>query len=162
VVVPDPTDASRSILVDGARTKGVEVGLSGRISPAWTAMGGYAYQDGRITNTLSATAKDGAKLAGVPAHTFSLWNRWDISRRWGAGLGLLHNADMFTSTDNTVMLPAFTRVDAAVFVNLTRAVAAQMNMENMFDAGYYAFSNNNNNITPGSPRALRVALTTRF
>jgi catecholate siderophore receptor len=162
VVVPDPTDASRSILVDGARTKGVEVGLSGRISPVWTAMGGYAYQDGRITNTLSATAKDGAKLAGVPAHTFSLWNRWDISRRWGAGLGLIHNADMFTSTDNTVMLPAFTRVDAAVFVNLTRAVAAQMNMENMFDAGYYAFSNNNNNITPGSPRALRVALTTRF
>jgi catecholate siderophore receptor len=162
VVVPDPTDASRSILVDGARTKGVEVGLSGRISPAWTAMGGYAYQDGRITNTLSATAKHGAKLAGVPAHTFSLWNRWDISRRWGAGLGLIHNADMFTSTDNTVMLPAFTRVDAAVFVNLTRAVAAQMNLENVFDAGYYAFSNNNNNITPGSPRALRVALTTRF
>jgi len=162
VVVPDPTDASRSILVDGARTKGVEVGLSGRISPAWTAMAGYAYQDARITNTLSDTAKDGAKLAGVPAHTFSLWNRWDISRRWGAGLGLIHNADMFTSTDNTVMLPAFTRVDAAVFVNLSRVVAAQVNMENMFDAGYYAFSNNNNNITPGSPRALRVALTTRF
>ena len=162
VVVPDPTDASRSILVDGARTKGVEVGLSGRISPAWTAMAGYAYQDARITNTLSDTAKDGAKLAGVPAHTLSLWNRWDISRRWGAGLGLIHNADMFTSTDNTVMLPAFTRVDAAVFVNLSRVVAAQVNMENMFDAGYYAFSNNNNNITPGSPRALRVALTTRF
>jgi catecholate siderophore receptor len=69
---------------------------------------------------------------------------------------------MFTSTDNTVMLPAFTRFDAALFVNLTRAMAAQVNMENMFDAGYYAFSHNNNNITPGSPRALRVALTTRF
>jgi catecholate siderophore receptor len=41
-------------------------------------------------------------------------------------------------------------------------VAAQVNMENMLDAGYYAFSHNNNNITPGSPRALRVALTTRF
>jgi catecholate siderophore receptor len=162
VVVPDPTDTSRSILVDGARTKGVEVGLSGRVSPVWTAIGGYAYQDGRITNTLSATAKDGAKLAGVPAHTFSLWNRWDVSRRWGGGFGIIHNADMFTSTDNTVMLPAFTRIDAALFVNLTRAVAAQVNVENMFDAGYYAFSHNNNNITPGSPRALRVALTTRF
>ena len=162
VVVPDPTDASRSILVDGARTKGLEVGLAGRLSPAWTAIGGYAYQDGRITNTLSATAQDGARLAGVPAHTFSLWNRWDVSRRWGAGVGIIHNTDMFTSTDNTVMLPAFTRVDAALFVNLTRAVAAQLNMENIFDAGYYAFSHNNNNITPGSPRALRVALTTRF
>ncbi len=121
VVVPDPTDASRSILVDGARTKGVEVGLSGRLTPAWTAVGGYAYQDGRITNTLSASARNGAKLAEVPTHTFSLWNRYDVSRRWGAGAGIIHNADMFTSTDNTVRLPAFTRVDGAVFVNLTRA-----------------------------------------
>ena len=162
VVVPDPTDASRSILVDGARTKGVEVGLSGRLTPAWTAVGGYAYQDGRITNTLSAAAKNGAKLAGVPTQTFSLWNRYDVSRRWGAGVGIIHNADMFTATDNTVTLPAFTRVDGAVFVTLTRALAAQVNVENVFDAGYYAFSHNNNNITPGSPRAFRVSLTTRF
>ena len=162
VVVPDPTDASLSILVDGARTKGVEIGLSGRLSPAWTAVGGYAYQDGRITNTLSASAKSGATLAGVPAHTFSLWNRYDVSRRLGAGVGIIHNAAMFTSTDNTVMLPAFTRVDGAVFVTLTRALATQVNLENIFDAGYYAFSHNNNNITPGSPRAFRVSLTTRF
>jgi catecholate siderophore receptor len=162
VVVPDPTDASRSILVDGARTKGVEVGLTGRLSPAWTAIGGYAYQDGRITNTLSASAPAGAKLAGVPAHTFSLWNRYDVSRRWGAGLGIVYNADMFASTDNAVMLPAFTRVDGALFLNLTRSLSAQVNIENVFDDGYYAFSHNNNNITPGSPRALRAALTTRF
>jgi catecholate siderophore receptor len=37
-----------------------------------------------------------------------------------------------------------------------------VNIENVFDDGYYAFSHNNNNITPGSPRALRAALTTRF
>jgi outer membrane receptor for ferric coprogen and ferric-rhodotorulic acid len=80
----------------------------------------------------------------------------------GAGAGIIHNTDTFTSTDNTVRLPAFTRVDGAVFVNLTRALAAQVNMENVFDAGYYAFSHNNNNITPGSPRAFRVSLTTRF
>jgi catecholate siderophore receptor len=162
VVVPDPTDASRSLLVDGARTKGVEVGLTGRLTPAWSAVGGYAYQDGKITNTLSASAKAGAKLAQVPAHTFSLWNRYDVSRRWGAGIGVIYNAGMFTSTDNTVMIPAFTRVDGALFVNLTRTLSAQVNIENVLDEGYYAFSHNNNNITPGSPRAFRAALTTRF
>jgi len=162
VVVPDPTDASRSILVDGQRTKGIEIGLAGRITRAWTTIGGYAYQDGKITSTLSASARAGATLAQVPAHTFSLWNRYDVTRRWGAGLGIIHNGQMFTSTDNAVVLPAFTRVDGALFVNLTRALAAQMNLENLFDEGYYAFAHSNNNITPGSPRALRVSLTTRF
>jgi catecholate siderophore receptor len=68
---------------------------------------------------------------------------------------------MFTSTDNTVVLPAFTRVDAALFVTLTR-LRAQVNIENLLDERYYPFSNGNNNITPGSPRALRLSLTTSF
>ena len=162
VVVPDPNDATRSILVDGQRTNGVELGAAGSITPSWTVMGGYAYQDGRITNTLSATAKDGARLAQVPRHSFSLWNRYDVAPRLGIGAGVIHNADMFTSTDNTVVLPSFTRVDGALFVRFGRALSAQVNVENLFDQRYYAFSNGNNNITPGAPRAVRIALTTRF
>jgi catecholate siderophore receptor len=162
VVVPDPNDVTRSILVDGQRTNGFEVGVTGRMTRAWSAIGGYAYQDGKITSNISATAKAGAKLAQVPAHTFSLWSRYDVSSRWGVGAGLIHNDDMFTSTDNAVVLPSFTRVDGAVFVNITRSLAAQVNIENLFDEDYFAFSNGNNNITPGSPRAFRVALTTRF
>ena len=162
VVIPDPTDATRSILVDGQRTNGVEVGLSGRITRSWSAVGGYAYQDGRITTTLSASAREGARLAQVPRHSFSLWNRYDVTPRWGLGAGIVHTGDLFTSTDNTVMLPAFTRVDGAVFVTLTRTLSAQINLENLLDEDYYAFSHNNNNITPGSPRAFRVAFVTRF
>ena len=162
VVVPDPIDATRSILVAGQRTSGVEIGLTGRIMRSWSVIGGYAYQDGEITRTLSATAKEGAKLAQVPSHSFSLWNRYDLTERWGVGAGIIHAADMFTSTDNTVVLPSFTRVDGALFVNLNRSLAAQINVENLLDERYYAFSNGNNNITPGSPRAFRVALRTRF
>jgi len=66
------------------------------------------------------------------------------------------------ATDNTVVLPAFTRVDAAVFFTPTERLRIQANLENLFDERYYASAHNNNNIAPGSPRALRVALTTRF
>ncbi len=162
VVVPDPNDATRSLLVDGQRTNGVELGLTGNFTPAWSAIGAYAYQDGKITRGLSATARAGAVLAQVPTHTFSLWNRYNVTRRWGIGVGVVHNTDMFTSTDNTVVLPAFTRLDGALFAALTRHVRAQVNVENLFDERYYAFSNGNNNITPGSPRAVRVTVTTLF
>lgn len=162
VVIPDPADPTRSILVDGQRTKGVEIGLGGNITSSWSALGGYAYQDGSILRTQSATAVAGAVLAQLPAHTFSLWNRYNIGARVGVGMGITHRSDMFTSTDNIVVLPAATRLDAAVFVTLTRRLRAQVNIENLLDDRYYAFAHNSNNITPGSPRAARLSLTTRF
>jgi catecholate siderophore receptor len=61
-----------------------------------------------------------------------------------------------------VALPSFTRVDGALFVRLTKALAAQVNVENLFNERYFAFANGNNNITPGAPRGVRVALTTKF
>jgi catecholate siderophore receptor len=61
-----------------------------------------------------------------------------------------------------VVLPSFTRWDGALFATLTRQLRAQVNIENLFDEQYYSFSNGNNNITPGSPRVIRVSLTTQF
>jgi catecholate siderophore receptor len=162
VVIPDPVDPTRSTLVDGQRTSGLELGIMGRVTSAWRVMGAYAYQDGTITQDLSSTVHAGASLAQLPAHTFSLWNRYDFNRTWGAAVGVVHRGEMFASTDNAVTLPGFTRADAAVFVNLTPRLRAQVNVENIFDEIYYASAHNNFNITPGSPRAVRVALTTSF
>ena len=113
--MPDPADPTRSLLVDGQRTRGVELSVGGNVTPAWSVVGAYAYQDGEITRSLSATAQAGAALAQLPENSLSLWNRYDFTRRAGAGLGVIHRSEVFTSTDNTVTLPAFTRLDAALF-----------------------------------------------
>jgi catecholate siderophore receptor len=125
-------------------------------------LGGYSYQDATITRTQSAAVRAGARLSQVPQHSVSLWNRYDVLERLGAGVGIVHRGEVFATTDNLVRLPRFTRVDAALFLDLGRYVRGQVNVENLFDERYYASAHNNNNITPGSPRALRVALTTRF
>lgn len=162
VAVPDPLNPARSLLVDAQRTRGVEAGLSGRVTRAWSLACAYAYQRGEITRSVSSTAQAGARLAQVPEHTLSVWNRYDFTTRLGAGLGVIRRAEMFTSTDNLVMLPAFTRVDAAGFVTLSARLRAQLHVENLLDRRYYASAHSNNNITPGSPRALRLALTASF
>jgi len=162
VVVPSPNDPAVSILVDGQRTTGVELGLSGNITRAWSVLSGYAYQDGKITQTQSATVLAGATLGQVPRHSYSVWNRYDVTPRVGAGLGVIHRGAVFVATDNTVVLPAFTRADAAVFLRVSKGLGLQLNVENLFDTNYYASANNNTNITPGSPRAVRVSMTTQF
>ena len=39
---------------------------------------------------------------------------------------------------------------------------AQLNVENLLDEDYYSNANSNNNITPGSPLAIRVGVTMNF
>jgi len=162
VAVPDPTDPARSILVDAQHTQGLEVGFNGSLTRSWIVAGGYAYQDGEITQSISSTALAGAVLAQLPKHSVSLWNKYDLTTRVGAALGIIYRGEVFTSTDNLVRLPGYTRVDAGVFVKLTARVRAQLNVENLSNRRYYAAAHNNVNITPGSPRSVRVALTTRF
>jgi catecholate siderophore receptor len=162
VIIPDPNNSALSILAGGQSNKGFELGLAGRVTSAWSVMGGYTYQDGEITNTQSATIKKGAVLAELPKNTFSLWNRYDFTPGWGVGLGVINRGAMYTSTDNTVRLPGFTRVDAAVYAKLDKNLRAQLNIENLFDTKYFASAHNNNNISPGSPIAARVSLIANF
>ena len=162
VIVPDPVNPAQSSLVDAQRTMGLELELNGNITRAWSVAGGYAYQDGEITRSLSATALAGAELAQLPKHSISLWNKYGFTPRLAAALGVLHRTEVFASTDNLVVLPSWTRVDAAVYYDLTRALRAQVNVENLVDEKYYPTAHSNTNITPGSPRAVRFALTTRF
>jgi catecholate siderophore receptor len=162
VIIPDPNNPAVSILAGGQTNKGIEIGLAGRVTSAWSVMGGYTYQDGELTNTQSSTAQKGAALAELPKNTFSLWNRYDFAPGWGVGLGVINRGAMYTSTDNTVRLPGFTRVDAAVYAKIDKNVRAQLNIENLFDAKYYSGAHNNNNITPGSPIAARLSIIANF
>ncbi len=162
VAITDPADPTKLQLVDGQRAEGVELGLTGRITKRWSLSGGYACQEGRIRTTQSATIVAGARLAQLPRHTFSLWNRYDCNSRWGLGVGTIYRDEIYPSLDHTVRVPGFVRLDAAVFLRVSRNLRAQLNVENVLDRTYHASAHNNDNITPGSPRALRLSLTTSF
>jgi len=157
----DPADPTRIVQTGSQRTDGYEAGLSGRVTRAWRIIGAYAYQDAFINSPTSA-ARLGAQVAQVPHHTFSLWNNYQIIPRLGVGLGVIHRSDMFAAIDDTVVLPGYTKVDAAVFVPLTEKVRLQGNFENLFNCRYYLNADNNNNISPGSRRGARVGLVARF
>jgi catecholate siderophore receptor len=173
VVVLDPTDPTntRTILSDGQRSEGVEIDVVGNITPQWSISGGYAYSDAKFVADTSATLREGARVAQIPKHTFSLWNRYNVSDMWGAGLGVIHRTEILAANEliptaaapiPNVMLPSYTRVDAALFYNVSDNVQAQLNVENLLDEEYFASANSNNNISPGSPRAVRVSLNARF
>jgi catecholate siderophore receptor len=157
----DPNDPTRIVQTGGQRTNGCELGVNGALSRLWTVTGGYAYQDAFVTSATTA-AVTGAQVGQVPRHTLSLWNMLQLHPRLSAGAGVVYRSDMFAAIDDTVTLPGYTRVDAAVYLPLGRGLRLQGNVENLFDRRYYANADSNTNISPGSPRAIRVGLTAAF
>ena len=158
---PDPVDPSRTIQTGSQRTKGLEFGATGNPTPRWQVAAGYANQDAYITSQTSQAAL-GAKVPLVPRNTFSLWNKYQLHRMWGIGAGVIYQDQMFAAIDNAVTLPSFPRFDAGAFFTLSRELRAQVNVENVFDKRYFITSHSNNNISPGSPRAVRVSVTAGF
>jgi catecholate siderophore receptor len=157
----DPNDPTKIVQTGSQRTNGFEIGLNGSVTRNWKVTGGYAYQDAFITSA-TATARVGAQVGQVPHQTFSLWNNYQVWRRVGPGIGIVRRTDMFAAIDNTVVLPGYTRADAAVFVSVSEKTRLQANMENVFNRKYYVNADSNTNISPGSPRGVRLGLVTRF
>ena len=157
----DPLDPSRIVQTGAQRTSGFELGALGTPATHWQLAAGYSEQGARIVSTTSA-AKAGATVPLVPRRTLSVWNRYDFSPAIGAGAGVVEQARSYAAIDNSVILPRFRRVDAALFLALIPRVRTQVNVENIGNVRYFPTSQGNNNILPGAPRTLRVSLATAF
>jgi catecholate siderophore receptor len=157
----DPLDPTRIVQTGSTRTNGFEIGLSGAVTKQWSIAGGYAYQDAYI-RTATTAAQAGAQVPQVPHHNFSLWNKYQLLPKLGVGLGVIYRSDMYAAVDNTVVLPGYTRLDAAVYYALNSRWRLQVNVENLLDKKYYINADSNTNISPGSPLAVRVMVRTNF
>jgi catecholate siderophore receptor len=154
----DPNDPTRIVQTGSQRTNGFEADLSGSVTRYWKVTGGFAYQDAYVTRTTTSAAQ-GARVAQVPRRTLSLWNNYRFSRMWRVGMGIVHRSAMFAAIDNRVVLPGYTRADAAVFYNLSEHISLQANLENLFNKKYFNNADSNDNISPGHPRAIRFTLS---
>ena len=154
----DPADATRTIQTGAQRTTGYELGATGRVTSRWDVAGGISSQRAEIVNATTA-GPAGATVPLVPRHTVSMWNKVQAAPTLSVGLGVVHQEEIYAAIDNLVTLPGFTRADGALFLTLPGSLRAQLNVENLFDTGYYATAQGNNNILPGNGRTIRFSLT---
>ncbi|NBB53119.1 TonB-dependent siderophore receptor [Rhizobium sp. CRIBSB] len=156
---PDPLNPALTINVGETRTQGLEVSLTGRLRPNWQVSGGYSYLDARLQGS------DFVRLGQTPKQQFSVWNRYDLTRQLGFGLGVIHQSSQFAAvrtSPTTTRLPGFTRVDASLFHEFSDRLEVQLNIENLFDATYFSDAHNNFNISPGAPLNARLTVELKF
>jgi len=160
----NPDNIGQETNIGKTRSKGVELELTGRITPDWQMSGGYTWQDAKVAGTSKTIL---VRLPQVPKHQFALWNRYDFNRSVGVGLGVVHQSSQLAAIRTSVStlptrLPAFTRVDAALFFKANDRLEFQVNVENLLDNEYFSDAHNNNNITPGAPINARFTAKVKF
>jgi catecholate siderophore receptor len=155
-------DADNRVVLTGAtRTRGLELGLERSVTAHWQVSAGYALQKAEIRRNTSAAAA-GAKVPLVPRHSASLWTKYQFTKPFALGLGVLARSKSYAAVDNLVALPGYTRVDGAAYYKLAPGIQAQLNVENLFGKDYFPTAHSNNNIAPGAPRTARLTLRTDF
>jgi catecholate siderophore receptor len=162
VPIADPNNPGFFFANGANQIRGFETAMTGYITPDWQTLFGYAYTDARVTSATSATIVPGNRVQIVPYNQFALWNKYQIDPRWAASLGIIYFSDSYASSDDTVRLPGFWRFDAGLFAKIDETWSAQLNIENIFNTGYWATADGNNNISPGQGRTIRVLARARF
>jgi catecholate siderophore receptor len=157
----NPADPSQTVLTGAQRSRGIELGLERSITSRWLISGGYALQKAEITKT-TAAAPAGREVPLVPRHSFSLWNRYDFTKSIGAGIGVIARSRSYATISNAVKLPAYARLDGALFYRLPNGLEAQINLENLLGAHYFPTANADNNIAPGAPRSVKASVGYSF
>lgn len=154
-------NAQGDSVLSGSRTTGFEIQLIGEVLPGWSINAGYSYLDGEQRNAATVAGADLVQFQ-VPEHMLSLWNRYNVSDQLGIGLGVTHQSSQFANNDNTVRIPSYTRVDAAVYYDFSEQFSLQLNVENLLDETYFPSAHNNDNISTGEPLNARLTAKVRF
>ncbi len=162
VPLADPNNPGFFILSGKNRIRGFETELTGYVTPEWQSKFGYAFTDARVTSNTSATILAGNRVQLVPFNQFSWWNKYQFDPWWSASVGLIYLSDSFASSDDLVKLPGFFRVDAGVARKIDETWRVQLNVENLFNKGYWASADGDNNISPGQPRTFRLTAIAKF
>lgn len=165
VAVSDPIDFDLVIQIGKSRSRGVEFELPAVLSPRWRVIANYTYLDAKVLEDSFATP--GTRLVNAPEHSASLWTTYDLAgslKGASLGLGAQHIGRRAGNTDNTIFLPAYTRVDANLAYEFDAGfgpLRAQLNVLNLFDTFHYDSGGAFIPLYPGAPRTVTASLTWR-
>jgi catecholate siderophore receptor len=164
---PNPIVGLPNLLTGATRTRGLELGLERSIAARLQVSAGYALQKSEIRRGTTA-APAGRDVPLVPRHSFSLWTKYQATRAFGAGLGVLARSKSYASlggsgaVSTATVLPGYARLDGALYYKLMPGIEAQLNVENITNRDYFPTAHNDNNIAPGAPRTARLSLKAEF
>ncbi len=123
---------------------GVELSLSGQITPDWFVFGGYTHLESELTDNgfqiigglPVPSAANGKQFPNTPEDSFSAWTNYNITDAITVGGGASYMSDRFADTTNRISIPSYWRYDAVVTYAFSDNLDVQLNLNNLSDERY--------------------------
>ena len=159
----DPSDPTFTYYVStgSARSRGVDLRLSGELLPNWTVSAGYTYVATQLfqNDSYDTTASPFAQIA--PKHSFKLWTNYRLPgnlSQWEVGAGVTATSELYYDMGGGVKVQqgGYYIVDARVAYQVTPKVSVNLNVTNLFNRTY--FQPMSNSVIYGAGRGAMVTL----
>ena len=144
---------------DAQRVQGIELGVIGTISEAWSISANYAFLDSETAGSLTADVV-GKRVANVPEHSVALWTTYMPIPELTLGLGGNYAGKVYLNNTNHAFVPESFSMDALIAYQF-RQWRFQLNATNLFDRLNYAGSQNNRAV-PSPGRTFIFSIGTVF
>ena len=148
-------DSSEIITQRDLAVSGYELELKGQVNENLNVAFSYSNIDGETA--------EGGQPREIPESTYSIWTTYDVNSNFGWALGVMHQGESAVKDNNpNLLLPAYTRVDAAVYYSLADDLKLQLNIENLSDEVYFPHSHSTHQVAVGEARSTRLSLSKTF
>ena len=158
---PQPADTNPATLdVIESDITGFEFQLQGEITDWWRFTAGYSYLDGEQVDAFGVGT--GLRPRELPENMLSMWHDFQVTDKFGFGVGVTYQDESFVNNGNTAVLPSYVRVDAAAFYDICDDIRLQVNIENATDELYFPSSHSTHQVTVGAPVNASFSIIGRF
>jgi len=134
MAISDPLNAGFEVAQGRARSKGAELTVDGYATSNLYLSAGYGYTDTEVLRTDDQTL-EGNRFVNVPLHTAALQSRYYLNAVTGLSLGgtVAYVDERPANADNSITLPAYTRVDLGAYYAVTDALQLDLLLNNVTD-----------------------------
>lgn len=148
-------------VLDGEqRVDGVELGLTGNITPQWSVLASFAHLDSEFVASANPL-EQGAALAFVPKNSFNVWTEGQLPLNFRIGGGVQYMDSVFRNATNTAEVPSYWLASAMAAYDASRALTLRLNVNNLTGEEYVDRVGGGHYI-PGAGRTIVVSAEVGF
>ncbi len=182
-------ESTAAILTKKRRTNGLDLEVSGNVTPKLAVFAGASFMDAKILEvaenknaTTGIVTKADARFKGqaarnTPSHTFNLWSTYKVTPQFKLGGGIefkgkrtvyspqVANANsVFTGTAFTPnTAPRYTRFDMMAAYEFSKKITLRANIKNLTNKVYYdALYDNGGFAIPSNRRSATISVDYTF
>jgi catecholate siderophore receptor len=165
----DPDTAATRLLLSGQRhTAGLEIDITGRLTPQWEVYGSYMWMPIAKVDVAASTATTVGNQVGdrpglSPRHSGTVWTTVQVTPQWRVGGGVNFRGRQAPAdvTAPAWEAPSFVTADLMAEYIINQQFTVKANVSNVTNK-LYADSLYRGHYIPGTGRLVQVALNAKF